>query len=294
MTSKRVVLTGAHSYLGQKLLALLADKGDFEFTAFITPWASEEGLVFGSRVRYLKADLTKPLDAEVANAVNGADHLLHFAWVRAGKEDEVMATNLAMTGNLQPHLAKPDALVFISSVAASPETLSRYGRTKFKIANRLRDGGAIILVTGLIVDKEPMGPYALLVKVVRTLPLSVRFTKNSVKVYPIRTDDFMRAIETVLTGNVGAGSYRVYPANPADINDFLRQLEKKYVRKRLKFPVSYSLSMSTLKALHRMGLLPASLGEKLLTFLYKDDEYLATHSTLPGTESIDRPLDEMI
>jgi hypothetical protein len=46
--------------------------------------------------------------------------------------------------------------------------------------------------------------------------------------------------------------------------------------------------------MHQARLLPSTLGEKLLTFLYKDEEYLATHQTLEGTESIDRPLDEMI
>ncbi len=294
MTSRRVVLTGAHSYLGQKLLTYLSEKGGFEFTALITPWAKEEGLVSGEGIRYLRSDLTKPLDAEAGSAVNTADHVLHFAWVRSGKEDEIMATNLAMIENLQSNLVKHDALVFISSVAASPSTLSRYGKTKFKIANRLREYGAVILVTGLIVDKEPKGPYELLVKVVKRLPFSVRFTKNSVKVYPIHTDDFLDAIETVLSVKVVADSYRVYPAEPDDINDFLSELEKKYKRTRLKLPISYGLSMSTLKALRRIHLLPASLGEKLLTFLYKDDAYLATHSTLPGTESIDRPLSEMI
>jgi hypothetical protein len=52
--------------------------------------------------------------------------------------------------------------------------------------------------------------------------------------------------------------------------------------------------MGSLKLLRSLGILPATLGEKLLTFLYKDEEYLAGHKTLPGTEAIDRPLSEMI
>lgn len=294
MAKRRVMLTGAHSYLGQKLLTVLTGKGGYEIAAFITPWAKEEGLVNGEGIRYLKADLTKPLDDEAASEVKNADRVLHFAWIRSGKEDGVLAVNLAMIETLQAHISRPEALVFISSVAASPETLSRYGRTKFKLANQLSEDGAIILVTGLIVDKEPKGPYELLVKVVKKLPFSVRFTKNSVKVYPICTDDFLNAVDIVLSEDVRSGSYRVYPTRPDDINDFLAQLEKKYVRGRLKIPISYKLSMRSLKSLHRIGLLPATLGEKLLTFLYKDDEYLATHATLPGTEGIDRPLSEMI
>lgn len=294
MASKRVVLTGAHSYLGQKLLKFLAKKGGYEIAAFITPWAKEDGLFTADGIRYVSADLTTPLNETAAAEVAAADRVLHFAWVRSGSKDEILKVNLSMIENLQQHLSRPEALVFISSVAASPKTLSRYGQTKFEIANQLKEYGAIILVTGLIVDKEPKGPYELLVKVVKKLPFSVRFTKNSVKVYPIRTDDFLNAIDVVLSEDIQFGMYRVYPTQPDDINDFLAQLEKKHVRGRLRFPVSYGLSMTSLKAARGIGVLPATLGEKLLTFLYKDDAYLASHATLPGTEGIDRPLDEMI
>jgi nucleoside-diphosphate-sugar epimerase len=294
MASKKVVLTGAHSYLGQKLLTYLSEKGGYEIAAFITPWADESGLVTGESIKYFGVDLTNELTDEAAEAVRKATRVLHFAWIRGKGKEDVVEPNLAMIANLQKHLSRPEALVFISSVAASPETLSRYGRTKFRIANKLHEYGAIILVTGLIVDPEPKGPYKLLVDVVRKAPFLVRFTKNSVKVYPIRTDDFLNAIAVVLDNDIAPGSYRVYPSNPEDINDFLGLIEKKYKRSGIKIPVSYGLSMGALKAGSKVAMLPASLGEKLMTFLYKDEEYLSTHATLPGTESTDRPLSEMI
>ena len=294
MTNKKIVVTGAHSYLGQKLLEHLVGIGGFEITAFVTPWAEVEGLVTRDAINYLKVDLREELSSEASNAVKAADHVFHFAWKRGKDEVAVLEENMKMFENLRTHLVRPDALVFISSVAASPETLSTYGRTKFKAANELVKYGAIVLVTGLIVDKEPKGPYKLLVNVVKKLPLSVRFTKNSVKVYPIRTDDFLKAIESILNQTIPAGSYRLYPSNAADINDFLKLLEAKHKRARVPLPVSYLLTMGSLKIFHKAGLLPASLGEKLLTFLYKDDEYLAKHTTLPETADIERPLEEMI
>lgn len=294
MADKRLVLTGAHSYLGQKLLAELSDKGGYEIAAFITPWSKEDGLVTDNGIKYFKVDLTKPLPDEAAVAVRNADFVLHFAWIRGKRESDVIDKNLAMLANLRTHIKDMGSLVFISSVAASPATLSRYGRTKFRIAERLREDGATILVTGLIVDKEPKGPYELLVKVVRKLPIAFRFTPNSVKVYPIRTDDFLLGVRTILDQGVPAGSYRLYPSQPDDINYFLSQLEAKYPRTRITVPVSYRISMGGLKLLHKFGLLPTQIGEKLLTFLYKDDAYLATHATLRDTETIDRPLSEMI
>lgn len=294
MTNKKVVVTGAHSYLGQKLLEHLVGIGGFEITAFITPWAGENGLVTGEGISYHKVDLRDDLTGEAAAAVRNADRVLHFAWVRGQDEEEIFDANQKMFGSLKKNIARPDSLVFISSVAASPETLSTYGRTKFRAANDLVNYGAIVLVTGLIVDKEPKGPYKLLVNVVKKLPLSVRFNKNSVKVYPIRTDDFLKGIVTILSQPVASGSYRLYPSNAADINDFLKRLEAKYQRARMPFPVSYGVTLGALKLFRSIGLLPASLGEKLLTFLYKDDQYLSTHATLPGTEEIDRPLEEMI
>jgi len=294
MTNRSVVVTGAHSYLGQKLLEHLSAIGGFKIAALITPWANEDGLIHNEGITYFKADLREALQANVAALVRNADRIMHFAWKRGKDEEKVLDDNRRMFENVKEHISSPDKLVFISSVAASPNTLSTYGKTKFKMAQQLSVYGAIILVTGLIVDKEPKGPYKLLVGVVKKFPFSVRFTKNSVKVYPIRTDDFLNGIVTILKEPISSGTYRLYPSDAADINDFLAQLEKRYSRFRVPLPISYGLALGILKSTRRLGVLPATLGEKLLTFLYKDEAYLATHATLPGTENIDRPLDELI
>ena len=294
MTNRSVVVTGAHSYLGQKLLEHLSAIGGFKIAALITPWANEDGLIHNEGITYFKADLREALQANVAALVRNADRIMHFAWKRGKDEEKVLDDNRRMFENVKEHISSPDKLVFISSVAASPNTLSTYGKTKFKMAQQLSVYGAIILVTGLIVDKEPKGPYKLLVGVVKKFPFSVRFTKNSVKVYPIRTDDFLNGIVTILKEPISSGTYRLYPSDAADINDFLAQLEKRYSRFRVPLPISYGLALGILKSTRRLGVLPATLGEKLLTFLYKDEAYLAMHATLPGTENIDRPLDELI
>ena len=294
MTNRSVVVTGAHSYLGQKLLEHLSAIGGFKIAALITPWANEDGLIHNEGITYFKADLREALQANVAALVRNADRIMHFAWKRGKDEEKVLDDNRRMFENVKEHISSPDKLVFISSVAASPNTLSTYGKTKFKMAQQLSVYGAIILVTGLIVDKEPKGPYKLLVGVVKKFPFSVRFTKNSVKVYPIRTDDFLNGIVTILKEPISSGTYRLYPSDAADINDFLAQLEKRHPGFRVPLPISYGLALGILKSTRRLGVLPATLGEKLLTFLYKDEAYLATHATLPGTENIDRPLDELI
>ena len=294
MTNRSVVVTGAHSYLGQKLLEHLSAIGGFKIAALITPWANEDGLIHNEGITYFKADLREALQANVAALVRNADRIMHFAWKRGKDEEKVLDDNRRMFENVKEHISSPDKLVFISSVAASPNTLSTYGKTKFKMAQQLSVYGAIILVTGLIVDKEPKGPYKLLVGVVKKFPFSVRFTKNSVKVYPIRTDDFLNGIVTILKEPISSGTYRLYPSDAADINDFLAQLEKRYSRFRVPLPISYGLALGILKSTRRLGVLPPTFGEKLLTFLYKDEAYLATHATLPGTENIDRPLDELI
>lgn len=292
MAGKRVIVTGAHSYLGQRVLAHLA--GDHEITAVITPWTDDGGSIADDSINYVRADLTRPLDSELAAAVNRADRVLHFAWRRLKDENEAYAENLAMIENLQAHISQPAVLVFISSVAASPGTLSSYGRTKYRLAKKLIQDGAVVLVTGLIVDPEPKGPYKLLVDAVRKSPVSARITRGAVNVYPIRTADYLDAISTLLETDVSGGSYRLYPAKGCDLAEFLRLIEKKHKRARIPVFVPYGLSMAALKAARTLGILPSTLGEKLLTFLYKDDEYLSTHRTLPGTKGVDRPVEEMI
>jgi uncharacterized protein YbjT (DUF2867 family) len=294
MVSGRVVVTGANSYIGQKFIADAIAGGYADLQPVITPWADESGLIQAEGLTYLRADLTGELPADVAEAIRDAGAVVHLAWIRGADEQKILASNVAMLENILSHMSDPARLIFISSVSASPETLSVYGKTKYVTAGKVLAAGGVVVVTGLIVDDVPMGPYKLLADVVRKFPLSLRFTPGSVKVYPIRTQDFLAGIRELLTTPVPTGSYRLFPADAVDINAFMGRLEQRYPRGRIKVPVSYSLAMAGLKGLRATRLFPPSLMEKLLTFLYKDEAFLSSHKKIAGTEALERPVEELI
>ena len=279
MDSRRiVVITGGHSYLGQKFISHLIKSEDIQIKAVITPWAHEEGLVREpERLRYLKADLTGAASYELREALKAADRIFHLAWLRGPNLSRVLEANQKMIDNLKDYVSEPESFCFISSVAASPETLSTYGKAKFQIAQRVIAAGGTVLVTGLIVDDEPRGPYKLLVDVVKSMPLAVRAAPGRIMVYPLKCEDLVAGLTHFVRSDAPAGSYRLFPSTPVDFNELIASIEKQFPRKRIKVRFSYALVMASIKALRGLRLPPAQLHEKLLTFLYKDENYLRKH-----------------
>ncbi|MBV9216496.1 MAG: hypothetical protein JO053_09985 [Acidobacteria bacterium] len=292
--AKRIILAGAHSYLGQKVVEHLRNRADINLLGIISPWGSDSGIITGKGIEYTRADLAKTLTDKLASEIRSADLVLQFAWKRGGTEPEILSTNRSILKNVKEHVTDPEKLVFISSVAASPGAFSGYGRVKFRLANELREWGAVILVTGLIVDKEPRGPYALLSKVVKKSPIAVRFKGASVPVYPITTEDFLLVIDILIDKPLSSGTYRVFGSRPVDLNDMLAAIERKQGRSSVKIPLPYGLTLGGVSLLSKVPLFPSSLSEKLLTFLYKDEEYLAQHTGIPGTEFLDKDIDDLI
>lgn len=287
MDNRRVVLTGGHSYLGQKFIGHLLNSKDVRIDAIITPWANEEGLVKQpERLRYIKADLTKPVSDELREALGSADQVVHFAWIRGSNLAQVLEANQQMIDNVSSYLNDPKSFCLISSVAASPETPSTYGQAKFKISQRVLESGGTVLVAGLIVDDEPKGPYKLLVDVVKALPLSVRAAPGAIKLYPLKAVDFVEGLAAFLRTYTTAGSYRLFPATPVDFNEMISSLEMKFPRKRMPVRFSYRLAMAAIKTLRGLHVPPMSLHEKLLTFLYKDENYLRSHQRIEGFQEL--------
>ncbi len=295
MDKKLIMLTGGHSYLGQKFISHLLNSGDAHIKALITPWAESEGLVQEpERLQYLTADLTEELSDEVKKDLREADYAVHFAWKRGTSFSEVLEANQKMVANILSHLREPKRFIFISTVAASPETLSLYGKTKFLVAQRVLGDGGLVVAAGLIVDDEPQGPYKLLVNVAKSMPVGVRATPGAVKLYPVKADDFVAGLKHLLDSEPQTGSYRLFPERAVDLNDFLSRLETKHGRKRLRIRFSYGLALSALKTLRSLHVPPKPLQEKLITFLYKDEKYLSAHKKIEGFERLERPLSELV
>ena len=170
MVRRRVVITGAGSYLGQAVVGELAQHDDVTIAALSSPRGSDTP---PDGVRVWPVDLTHPLSPDLQAVIDEADTILHLAWLRGANESQVMGANEAMLEQLgSDNLAR---LTFTSTVAAGPAAPSVYGRCKQRVADRIEAAGGRVLVLGGIVAEPPGSSYAELCRTVAGSRFAVRF-----------------------------------------------------------------------------------------------------------------------
>lgn len=274
MTDLKVAITGANSYLGQRLIRALAREPGWRVTGLVTPWCSRE--LLDPAAEYIAADLTRPLTAEAEAALAGADRVLHLAWIRNSRFLGPDDPNMAVADRLL-EAAQPRRVIFLSSVAASPQTPSVYGRAKQQAQGKIVAGGGSALVCGLVLDDPPRGPFALLERAVARLPTRLRFVLGGFRVYPIHAQDLVAAVRGVVSED-RVGVFRAYLAPGLTINRFLVSLERLRPRPRVGvLPVPMPLA----RAFARLGAGTAP-GQKLVTFMWKADRLLQSYPEAPG------------
>jgi len=269
---KTVVITGANSYLGSFVLREFLEKSHFEIIAVGSPRASA-AFAENSRMRYFSADLAEPLSGQIKRSIARADWIFHFAWARGENFDHVNKKNLAMIENLAQVLEKKENFCLISSVAASPNAKSTYGRTKYQAMQKVNQIGGISLVLGLVTGNPAGGAFGLLLNFVKKFPVAFRL-KSPPQVYPVSIESVSRAAQKIVGSKDLHGSYGLF-GKPVSFNDFLESLEKEHPRFRLPLTLPTSLILSV------ASLIPFKIGGKLLTFLYKEPEYLKSHKSIP-------------
>ena len=280
---KRIVVTGANSYLGRNVVQGLLAKEHCDVYALISPRSAGLQIEGRSGVRVIRADLCCALTGEVVDILRGADRVFHLAWVRKGRPREVQAANDAMIQNLLSAVRSPGRFYFMSSVAASPTATSGYGMAKWSVQQIVLKQGGIVLVCGLVVEPVPQGPYHLLCRAVRSLPVSIRMTAGSLKVYPVHIDDVVACIGDAVESDRPSGTYRLFASVPPDVNDFLQAIERQYPKARIPFALDPLGLTRWMTALSCVRLMPAAWIDKMLTFLNKNQVYLDSIQQWPGT-----------
>lgn len=272
--TKRIVVTGANSYLGSHTVETLLTQTTMAIDGFITPWAKElPPDSSDGRLTLHRMDLSKPLVPEAIEALQKADAVIHLGWVRGGDRQQVLSLNLAIAEKLMTPLAQKSRFLFVSSAAAAANTRSIYGKTKWETAARVRELGGTVLICGLVVDDSPQGPYELLNRAVAKLPIAIRLTGPGIKVYPIPLPELMDCLLTATAQALPAGTYRMYTKG-VPFDTFIADIEACYPRKRLPILVSAKLITGAAALAKQLHLLPTPLADKLLSFFYKDETFL--------------------
>jgi hypothetical protein len=291
MAERRIVVTGAGSWLGRRTVDLLAAGTGHQVLALTSPRGGPVPALARAGVRWRAVDLAAPLPHEVATAIAAADRVLHYAWDRRADASGDNAANIAMAQALAG-LARPGALVFVSSVAGSPRARSAYGRNKHAVAALVRAAGGSVWLPGLVVDDPPQGPHAILCGVVRRVPVALRLTGGGPNVYPMPVATLLGQALALCAADLPPGTWQGFEA-PVPFNTFLAGIEAAHPRLRLPVRLPTGPLVVAAAALRRLPLPTRRLSDKVLTLLWKDDAAIAAALPLPSPELAPAPAARM-
>ncbi len=263
--ARRIVVTGARSFVARLLIDHLAGRPEMAATGVVSPRADAGPAPV---CPCLSADLTQPLPAALARALNGAERVFHFAWDRIIDRDAAMARNRAMIDNLIDAMSDPAGFVFISTTSAGPAAPGTYGAVNFAMEAHVRARGGTVLVLGLIADADAGTAYRAISGAVRGLPLHFIFD-GGFRFFPLTPAEAIAAFKALLD-EAEPGTYGAFPPGGVDAATFIGEIER--AAPRLRIP-AYVPRRAILGAVRWIW--PAGLRERLATFLYFDAARLA-------------------
>ena len=92
----------------------------------------------------------------------------------------------------------------------------------------------------------------------------------------------MATIKAVCETRLDPAIYKLF-GDGIGFNKFMVTIENVYPKRRMKVAVSANFILWAAAMLKKSHLAPASLCDKILTFLHKDADYLMSHREIPST-----------
>lgn len=255
-----VALTGASGFLGRRLCTRLLG-GGHEVRALVRDPAALAEVFPG--VRTGRCDLPDLLDEGL---LAGADALVHAAWATR-EVDRGRARRVDVDGMRRVVEAVRRAgvarLVFVSTVAASPDAPSDYGRTKHAMEALCDPQRDLIVRPGLVLAREGGGLFPTLAAAAQRLHVVPVFGGGRQPLQTIHIDDccegIVRALERGLTGAVNLAE-----PDPLDVRTFFHMMAERR-RIRVAFvPLPFGPVLAVLRALESLGLPVPLRSESLL------------------------------
>ncbi|MDV7340867.1 hypothetical protein RYZ26_14770 [Terasakiella sp. A23] len=262
----KVVVTGAHSGIGQDLIKSVCEKG-VEVLALITPWAKQDGLYQkDGSVIYIPCDLQKTVPADIVDQCKDAEILVHLAWARPKDVSKATSDNLDLYQNLTTALPDDIKTVFMSSVCATDVNPSYYGQAKFALAQKMDRSRTVEIIAGLVMSEPAMGPYLALQNFVCKLHGAFKFLPSPMAVVA-DADQVMQALEkSVLDFDNCPRLVAAYRPEAVRLNDLIVDILKVKKVSGLPIPVPNGLTVAMLYLVRK--LVPSmSIADRLITLL---------------------------
>ncbi len=224
MTKPCIIITGANGFIGEQLLNFFLAQG-WRVKAFVhsAPVAELE------RVEYFRYDLEDPLNEA---AFEGADHLVHCAYLRYDKNKRADEINVEGAKKIIEICSRKNIkLVFLSSFSAHPAAESHYGKTKLACEKLFDLSKDVVLKPGFVIGKK--GLAGELIKTIKGTSLFPLIGSGLQPIQTISIDDLTRIIKTVLEKNT-AGLFLVAEPEAHTMKQFYEEIAKQ-LNKKIRF-----------------------------------------------------------
>ena len=274
----KILLTGSSSDIGLKLTNKLIENIEnfSEVSLLVNTSSISEKIKIDNhkKIKLIRQNLLDPFSNELKKILDTIDILIHFAWIRPKNPKKSYRLNVEVTNKILGNLNKNSKIIFLSSVAGIPESLSYYGKSKFEISKKLYSSyETSILLSGLIITDNKNSPFQFLKKFFEKILVPIKFGSK----IKILFNDSSQVVDAVYDKiiNFKKGIFGLYNNEHISIDDFA---ENNFKRKGL-INISFFLNLF-LKISKYINSIPLINGitDKLITLITNDklktDEFI--------------------
>jgi nucleoside-diphosphate-sugar epimerase len=271
-------VTGASGYVGSRIASHLAGAGwDVRALCRTRPPIDAE------RVTHVRFDLvTGPTPEMLADAdalVHAGYDFDHTRW------SDIARVNVEGTGHLLTAAknAGVDRIIYVSTVAAFPETRSMYGRAKLESEGLALALGAVVVRCGLVWGPHGGAMFGALRRAVQRLPVVPLVVPADLGIALVCEDDLAVLIERVLEAwpREPGRLFVAAASSTLTITDLLRSLSPSAGSSRRFVAVSWRIAWLALRCLEMLGVTPPFRSDSLLSLLSADSDPLARATADP-------------
>ncbi|HHH45301.1 MAG TPA: hypothetical protein ENK49_14305 [Gammaproteobacteria bacterium] len=268
-----VVITGAHSGIGQQLIERLAGSST-KVLGLVTPWCNTGGLVLSEQVEYLPCDLREPLPPAMAERCRNGRILVHLAWARPKSTFDAIPDNVKIFNHIRAALPDGVKTVYMSSVCATPANPANYGQAKYHLGQQMDPANTVEIIAGLLRSEPAIGPYLALQDFVCKLHARFMFLPSPLALVA-RPEQVMDAlVNAVLNFDACPRILPAYDPEPVRLNDLIANILAEKGITGIPLPVPTGLVLGLLYLARR--LVPGvPISDRLITLLTVSPSELA-------------------
>jgi hypothetical protein len=242
----KIFITGGSSYVSQLLIEEFKD-----FYEIYTLSTSKKNNLKKIKKNFINIDQAKDI-------IPQCKYIFHLAWKRDEKNN---LTNLELIRNLN-ELIDSNKIIFISTITAINETISRYSLqkkniSKFCLQNNIR----VVYLSFLLSNKSK--PAISLNNLLKKLPFNLRFKSSDLYVYWTSPKNFISSIKNFI--NYDSKEIVIFEKKDS-LNSFIQNIENTFkISNKKTIHINYFMIKILIKILLILKI-KKGLIDKFLTF----------------------------